>query len=400
MSEIIPIRVLVICPYDHIGGGQIHTRNLFSSRLHFTTRILCPAGDAFELFASSNIGEICKAQFLKKYFRKDSGWDALTIIRIVLSATVSFFEICWNIHTFKPDVVYANGIFDALFCIAPSLVFHRSLVITQQLIYRNSVDFKAMWLVALIANKQIAISEAVLENMLCVLRSSSLKSKCSKIFNAANIPDYIIKSSQDIVLIKFGIIAGILRWKGIKEYIEAIGLLRSNFPGDFKNAKFFIIGEPTKTNQDSSAYYDELQELSNKLRLNDTVCFLGKISNIETIYSKIDCCINFSLDPEPFGLTVVEAMARGKIVIVAAHGGPAEIVTHEYDGFHVKPKSVDELAKTMARIIKGFHSNEFQQIRNNSRQTAITKFSLDAQQQNYYHLFKSSLKAKRHTSHS
>src|SRR4051812_44055062 len=51
---------------------------------------------------------------------------------------------------------------------------------------------------------------------------------------------------------------------------------------------------------------------------------------------------------EHFGITVVEAMAEGCLPLVLAHGGPAELITSGYDGWHFN--TLAELVELTARL--------------------------------------------------
>jgi glycosyltransferase involved in cell wall biosynthesis len=387
-SNTTPVNVLVVCPYSHVGGAQIHTKNLFSFQTFFKAKFLCIRGDAYKLFKQSQIGDVVQSRLMKKYFRPKGGWEVWTILCIMTSTFLAVVEVVKQILEFHPKIIYANGTFDALFCLLPCTLFRVPLVVTQQLIYRDRIDLWAMYCVSLVATKMVAISEAVLDNMRNVLPYRVYKKKCVKIFNATRIPELVECNNSNNSLVRIGMVSGLLRWKGIYEFIEAIGLLKQKYPNCYASSTFFIIGESTKADQDSLKYFQDLQTTKEKLYLAEKVNFLGRISEIESLYSTIDCCINFSLDPEPFGLTVVEAMARKKIVLVAAHGGPAEIVSDGIDGFHVKPNSIDDLVDKMAMVIHKFKSKEFELIRNRARQAAVEKFNLISQQERYNELFR------------
>lgn len=72
---------------------------------------------------------------------------------------------------------------------------------------------------------------------------------------------------------------------------------------------------------------------------------------------------------EHFGITVVEAMSRGCIPVVVGRGGPAEIVTHGVDGFHVQ--TLDQLIEhTRWLLSRAEDDPELQAMRQRARQAA------------------------------
>jgi glycosyltransferase involved in cell wall biosynthesis len=57
-----------------------------------------------------------------------------------------------------------------------------------------------------------------------------------------------------------------------------------------------------------------------------------------------------ALWPEPFGMVVVEAMARGRAVIASRIGGMLDIVEDGHTGLLVEPGNVGELARALRRL--------------------------------------------------
>ena len=68
------------------------------------------------------------------------------------------------------------------------------------------------------------------------------------------------------------------------------------------------------------------------------------------VYRMLDVVVHASTRPEPFGLTIAEAMACGKPVVVAAAGGAAELFTPGHDGLGHPPGDVVGLADAIARL--------------------------------------------------
>jgi glycosyltransferase involved in cell wall biosynthesis len=59
-----------------------------------------------------------------------------------------------------------------------------------------------------------------------------------------------------------------------------------------------------------------------------------------------------SARPEPFGLTAVEAMAHGRAVVAAAHGGLTEIVTDRETGRLFRPNDANALASAIGEYLQ------------------------------------------------
>ncbi len=74
----------------------------------------------------------------------------------------------------------------------------------------------------------------------------------------------------------------------------------------------------------------------------------------DDVIAAIDGCrflVSPALWPEPFGLVLIEAMARGKAVVASRAGGPREIVRDGETGLLVTPGDTEALARALRLLV-------------------------------------------------
>lgn len=149
------------------------------------------------------------------------------------------------------------------------------------------------------------------------------------------------RTDKDTLFI--GIFGRITPWKGQREFIEAANIaLASN-----KNIKFFIVGDVTDSSQ---AYFDQIQQQITKLGIENNIVFTGYIENIYDYYELMDIVLHTSVEPEPSGRVIFEAMSQGKVVIASSLGGPKEFIEHNVDGFIIDPLDSPAIASTILEL--------------------------------------------------
>jgi glycosyltransferase involved in cell wall biosynthesis len=74
-------------------------------------------------------------------------------------------------------------------------------------------------------------------------------------------------------------------------------------------------------------------------------------SDMDNFYTAVDVVVVPSRVAEGFGLTAAEAMAWGRPVVVAGHGGLQEIVTHEKTGLVFEPHDWRSLRDQLERLL-------------------------------------------------
>ncbi|HEX9896000.1 MAG TPA: glycosyltransferase family 4 protein [Gemmatimonadales bacterium] len=147
----------------------------------------------------------------------------------------------------------------------------------------------------------------------------------------------------DLVLV--GIVGRIVAWKGQLEFLRAAALALRQVPG----SGAVIIGDVTDAND---AYGRLLRDEVRQLGLQDRVWFTGFIQDPDEAYGLLDVLVHSSIEPEPFGLVLTEAMAYGIPVVAAGSGGPLEIVTDGVDGFLRDPRDVAAVGVLLAQLLR------------------------------------------------
>jgi glycosyltransferase involved in cell wall biosynthesis len=94
----------------------------------------------------------------------------------------------------------------------------------------------------------------------------------------------------------------------------------------------------------------DLKSLVNALGLAEQVEFLGWVDDTEGLFAAGDIFVLPSLD-EPFGIVLLEAMAKGKPIVTTRTGGPLDLLD-EGLAYFVDPGSAADLARGMAVAVR------------------------------------------------
>lgn len=143
----------------------------------------------------------------------------------------------------------------------------------------------------------------------------------------------------------FGIFGRVVPWKGHKEFLAAAQIVLLKEP----TARAFIVGDVSDGDKE---FLHELKAMVNRGSLQDRVIFTGYIQEVDGMYSVMDLVVHASIEPEPFGLVITEAMAHGVPVVASKLGATPEIITHDYDGLLVDPTKPEELAQAILNLLQ------------------------------------------------
>jgi glycosyltransferase involved in cell wall biosynthesis len=114
--------------------------------------------------------------------------------------------------------------------------------------------------------------------------------------------------------------------------------------------RFYIVGGPIYRTSGSQWSLTELQLQARSLGLGDKVGFVSFQPDTLEIYRALDVVVHASTRPEPFGRTIVEAMACARPVVISRAGGAAELFEDEFDAIGVPLGDSEALAMAIARL--------------------------------------------------
>lgn len=166
-----------------------------------------------------------------------------------------------------------------------------------------------------------------------------------------------------------GIVGRIVAWKGQLEFLRAAALVLRDAP----DAVAVIIGDVTDAND---AYGVQVRQAAANLGIADRVRFTGFVPDPREVYALVDVLVHCSINPEPFGLVLTEAMALGIPVLAADRGGPLEIITDGVDGYLRDPTNPDAVAERVVALVRDRELRE--RIGRAGRESALRRFDPDA----------------------
>lgn len=137
-----------------------------------------------------------------------------------------------------------------------------------------------------------------------------------------------------------GVFSRLAEWKGQHVVLQAL----AKTPGvSCIIAGAALFGE--------EPYAERLARMVGELGLGQRVHFLGQRSDVPRLMRAVDAVIHPSIDPEPFGRTLVEAMLADVPVIATDAGAASDILDGGKAGTLVAPGDADALAAAILRVM-------------------------------------------------
>lgn len=148
-------------------------------------------------------------------------------------------------------------------------------------------------------------------------------------------------------VVRVGLVAVMAHWKGHDLFLEAMALMPSELP-----VRGYVVGGPIYETESSQSSLDDLRASAHRLGLEGRIGFTGFVEAPEQAMRALDIVVHASIEPEPFGLVIAEAMACGRVVVSSATGGAAEIVEDGVDSVCFPAGDAAALAAVVTKLVQ------------------------------------------------
>ena len=296
--------------------------------------------------------------------------DPIKLLKFSTAFVPSILQMARILSNWKPHLVHVNTITNLQGACAARLA-RRPLVWHIREIGKGSwLDRTFIRTVRSLASHVVAVSPAVLNTL------TGCHGKADMVFDGIDLSEYDPPPQPASLRTDFGIpldtpllaVVGRLEpWKGQHVVLEALPRVLKAYP----RARLAIVGGPAVNKPE---YADLLRTRCRELQLGRHVVFTGPVTNIPQWMAAADILVLPSVTPEPFGRTVIEAMAASKPVVATAAGGPLSTVVDGYTGRLVPPEDPASLAQQLIDLLA--RPEEAKRMGERGRLRAMDQFNL------------------------
>jgi glycosyltransferase involved in cell wall biosynthesis len=188
-----------------------------------------------------------------------------------------------------------------------------------------------------------------------------------------------------------GLVGRLQPWKGQDRLLRAQALLRERG----HELHTVIVGGDAYGF--SSEYAASLRPLISSLGLEGAVTLAGQVPDAGPYIEHMDILVNAS-DPEPFGIVLLEGMARGVAVLAVDSGGPAEFIEHGRTGVLARSGEPAALADALESLLVS--PEQRRTIAQTGRERFLRDFTDVAMRKRFFHQLEAALGGPRSRSRS
>lgn len=340
------MRILVVSniyPPHFIGGYELGCHNMVCS-LGKRGHTLCVLTSTYGVDKEVIDGHVHRLL----HINQDRLPSLLTVLRKELHNQRQFRQLC---ETFSPDVVFFWNLANislSLTCIANDLGIPISYYIFDNWLAMCEMDQWHQHCMSLAPLQRFVLRIAF--RRLRHIDAGEPKNKHRAIFASDYLKKVACLAGKDVVhaeVLPWGVdpntfsrsapnaslssilyVGQIVPLKGVHTVVEAIGILRREH--NIARLSLVLVGDF----EFNPGYVNSLYGLIAQYGIEDNVHFAGKVGpdEIRSYFKQAGVLVFPSVWDEPFGITQLEAMASGLIVVGTATGGAAEILEHNVNG--------------------------------------------------------------------
>ncbi|MGF4043249.1 glycosyltransferase [Paenarthrobacter nitroguajacolicus] len=250
--------------------------------------------------------EIVPMAVLRRRYLKVSGLGPL-----VARMSRTFIKL----RATRPDVVYCTTSAMVLCLPMARLLRVKTIILHMQEIW-SPREAGVLGLFARAARRIFCISNAAKDSL-----PKQLKERADLLVNAhQDNKTTLVPVSVDPQPLRFVVASRWNAWKGHTPLLAA-------WDTEFCPGELVIMGGPPAVGTGV-----DVQSLASRVRHSNRITIVGEVDDISPHIDAADFLILPSEQPEPFGLVLLEAFARGRAVVATAAGGVVDIVSDGVDG--------------------------------------------------------------------
>jgi L-malate glycosyltransferase len=346
-------RVLIVNHTSSVSGGELSLLDLMRALPDWVdAHLACPEGELARL-ARSQGATVFVIPATDVSFR----WHPVRTPSGLLKASRAVAAVRRLTVRGKPHLVHANSVRAGLICAAATAGGSIPLMVhVRDLLPENRGGQLVRRIVSRAAVLVVGNSEFVARKFAVPRSRARLRWVHSPVDLARFNPGFVDRASARRALGLpatapiLGVVGQLTPWKAQDDAIRVTAALRHEFP----KIQLAIVGEArfvgAATSHDNRSFVENLLTMADAPDAEGSVRFTGQRSDIPIVMRALDVLLAPSW-AEPFGRSIVEAMAMGTAVVASSVGGPAEIITDGIDGFLRPPRRPTLWTEPVTRLL-------------------------------------------------
>lgn len=361
------MRITFLSPVGEVGGAERVMLGLIArlGRDHHVSAVLMADGPLAALIRSLGV----PVEVVPLPAAWQSMGDSQSVMQTLLCGALRAPFYSWQLRGYvrrlrtrlealQPDIVHSNGIKAHLIGAWSKPADARLIWHIHDYVGRRRLGRRLLRAASSRAAAAVAVSRSVAAD----LQRSLPRSRVVTVANFVDARHFRPGEAAGVLLderagltpaatdvVRLGLVATYAVWKGHRLFLDAMrGIV--DVLGD-QRIRGYIIGGPIYRTDRSQVTEADLRRQIAELGLTACVGLVPFQSDPRDAYRSLDVVVHASTQPEPFGLTIAEAMACGKAVAVARAGGAEEIVTDGENGRLYQAGDARSLVETLLGLV-------------------------------------------------